>query len=90
MQPANENERMHRDQINEDLRNQTPNSPSDAKWMSEKELSALTGLSIKTLQNYRSAKKLFPFSNPAGTNINVYERAEIYRILELSRVQVRP
>lgn len=57
--------------------------------MSETELSELTGLSVKRLQNLRSERRLFPFSNPPGTKVNVYERAEIHRIFNESRVDVR-
>ena len=62
----------------------------DDKWMSEAELAELTGKSIKTLQNLRANRRLFPFSNPEGTKINVYEREAIHKIFEQSRVEVRP
>lgn len=62
----------------------------DDEWMSEEELAALTGKSVKTLQNLRSERRLFPFSNPPGTKINVYEREAIRKIFRESRVEVRP
>lgn len=62
----------------------------DEEWMSEAELAELTGKSVKTLQNLRAERRIFPFSNPPGTKINVYERAAIRRLFEQSRVEVRP
>lgn len=62
----------------------------DDEWMSEAELSELTGLGIRRLQNLRSERRIFPFSNPPGTNVNVYERAAIHKLFEDSRVEVRP
>ncbi|RZT66785.1 hypothetical protein [Leucobacter luti] len=62
----------------------------DEKWMSEAELAELTGKTIKTLQNLRAERRLFPFSNPPRTNINVYERELIHKVFESSRVEVRP
>lgn len=62
----------------------------DDKWMSEAELAELTGKSIKTLQNLRAERRIFPFSNPSGTKINVYERKAIHKLFEQSRVEVRP
>ena len=63
---------------------------ADDEWMSEAELSELTGLGVKRLQNLRSERRLFPFSNPPGTKVNVYERAAIHKLFEESRVEVRP
>lgn len=62
----------------------------DEEWMSEAELAELTGKSVKTLQNLRAERRIFPFSNPPGTKINVYERKAIRRLFEQSRVEVRP
>lgn len=62
---------------------------TDDQWMSEEELSALTGLSVKRLQNLRSERRLFPFSNPPGTNVNVYEREAIHKIFKESQVEVQ-
>lgn len=63
---------------------------ADDDWMSEAELSELTGLGIRRLQNLRSERRIFPFSNPPGTKVNVYERSAIHKLFEESRVEVRP
>lgn len=61
---------------------------ADGEWMSARELSELTGLSLDTLANLRSARKRFPYYKPG--KFPLYKRAEIFRIVEASRVEVRP
>ena len=59
------------------------------EWMTPDELSELTSISLDRLKNLRYQRKLFPFHKIPGTRTVLYDRAEVMRIIESSRVDVR-
>lgn len=58
-------------------------------WMRPSELAKLLGVTEKTLANLRSARKLYPFYKPEGSRTPLYNRSEIYEIIERSQHTVR-
>lgn len=59
------------------------------QWMTPTELAELTGLSLDRLKNLRYQRQMFPFHKVPGSRVVLYDRDEIYRIIEESRVEIR-
>jgi predicted DNA-binding transcriptional regulator AlpA len=53
--------------------------------LTEKELSRLTGLSVQTLRNYRSEKKVFPYIK-LGHSVR-YRREDVETIINQHRIE---